>query len=393
MRVTIGFTPRERFSLAGESLQRLFDCTEVPFRLIVVDANTPEPYRQQMQRVLDGRDNVEVIRTDGYLRPSESKNLVVAGAEGDYLCLIENDVLVQDGWLPRLIAACEEHPADVAVPLIIEGPLGSGKVHFDDLLGSVRTVEGPRGPRLEILPRSSEKERDHGAQRRTVEFMEQHCLLFRRSVFDRIGPFDEQLNTRDEIDLSLALRHAGVPVVFEPECAVHYLPPYPPEPEELEFFLQRWDLDRAAASRERIRDKWDLVETPGDLGFVQDRNLIGQLHRVREELSGLAGPGDPIILVDQAQWLDSQVVEGLNIVPFLERKGQYWGAPPDDETAIAELERLRRAGASFVAFAWFTYWWLTYYQDFADHLERFPRRLENDRLTVFDLRKPVDTPS
>ncbi len=62
--VTIGVVPRERFSLAAESLQRIFDCTDLPFNLIVVDCNIPARYRQQMDEVLNGRSNVKVIRTN-----------------------------------------------------------------------------------------------------------------------------------------------------------------------------------------------------------------------------------------------------------------------------------------------------------------------------------------
>ena len=116
--ITIGFVPRERFSLAAEALQRIFDHTEQPFDMIVVDCNIPPVYRQEMDQVLEGRDNVRIIQRDRYLLPNQSKNLVVAEAKGEWLCMIENDVLVQDGWLSTLIAACEEHPADVAVPLI-----------------------------------------------------------------------------------------------------------------------------------------------------------------------------------------------------------------------------------------------------------------------------------
>ena len=60
----------------------------------------------------------------------------------------------------------------------------------------------------------------------------------------------------------------------------------------------------------------------------------------------------------------------------------------DDETAIRELERLRRSGASFLAFAWPAFWWLDYYSEFSGYLRaKFPCLLENKHLVVFDLRK------
>ena len=70
--ITIGFFPRERFSLAAESLQRIFDYTCIPFNLIVVDCNTPKVYWQQMEQVLRGRRNVNVIHKNHYLMPNQS---------------------------------------------------------------------------------------------------------------------------------------------------------------------------------------------------------------------------------------------------------------------------------------------------------------------------------
>jgi hypothetical protein len=67
--------------------------------------------------------------------------------------------------------------------------------------------------------------------------------------------------------------------------------------------------------------------------------------------------------------------------------GQYGGPPPDDATAIRELERLRQSGASFMVFAWSAFWWLDYYAALRQQLRSaFRFVLENDRLVVFDLR-------
>jgi hypothetical protein len=73
----------------------------------------------------------------------------------------------------------------------------------------------------------------------------------------------------------------------------------------------------------------------------------------------------------------------------LERDGEYWGNPPDAETAVRELERLRRAGAQFVVFAWPAFWWLIIYAGLRRHLRaRYRCLLETDRLVIFDLREP-----
>jgi Glycosyl transferase family 2 len=388
--VTIGFVPRERFSLAPESLQRILECTHTAFNLIVVDCNTPEVFWKPMQKLLSGRENVKVIHRDQYLLPNQCRNLVIRETQDEFLCFIENDNLVQEGWLSHFMAAIERHDADVIIPLIMEGRPGEAKAHFDDNLGRVQTVQTPEGVKWEVLPRPGSKEQDIGADSRFEEFMETHCLFFRRNVFDRIGFFDEYLNTSEEIDLSLALYKAKVPAAFVPECVVHYIqPPQPVGADDLPYFLKKWDIENAHLSHQRIQKKWNLVRMPQILGFVEERNRRGSnsLGLWRDELAGLLSAGESLILVDMEQWDGSEAVEGLHWIPFLERDGQYWGPPADDATAIRELDRLRQSGASVIAFAWHSFWWFDYYSQFYSNLcTRFPRVIENEHLVAFDLR-------
>lgn len=386
--VTIGFTPRERFSLAAGSLQRIFDCTHIPFNLIVVDCNIPKRYRQEMDEVLRGRENVKILCKDQYLLPNQSRNLVIAEATDEYLCLTENDTLVEDDWLSRLIAACEDYPADVAVPIIFEGRLGSREVHFDTQLGHIRPIQGSDGVRLEILPRTTPLELDIGADRRQVDFVEQHCVLFRRKVFDRIGPYDGELGFKDEADLSLALYHAKARIVFEPNSAVYFVPPFPLRADEAEYFSMIWDLELARKTLERIQKKWNLVNLPRDIAFVKSRLLMGSLHLVREELKTVIPEGEMLILVDEDRWRNTEILDGFRTIPFLERNGEYWGPPSDDEVAISELERLRKCGAAAIVFGMWTFWWLEHYAGLHLHLvSNYRCLLRNERVVVFDLQK------
>lgn len=385
--ITIGFTPRESFALAATALQRLYEKTALPFHLIVVDANTPEVYRQPMLRVLADKPDVEVLRSDEYLLPGESKNRVIRRARGDLLCLIEFDVLVHDGWLEKLVAAIEEHPADVAVPLLLEGQVGSRHVHFDTLMGRVVEHRGPDGVQLEILPDKRDKQADRGAGRRTVEFFEQHCVLYRRSVFDRIAGYEAEMNTRSEIDLALQVRAAGLRAVFEPACEVNFVPPYPPERAELDYFRMRWDVDRARRSRELLQRKWNLESVPGSIYFVEDRMRWAQLHEVGARLRELVSADETIVLIDDGQWQGLGIVDGLRTLPFLERNGVSWGMPADDAQAIAELHRMRREGAALAVIAWPSFWWLEHFAGLRDHLQAHCKRVIDDEVMVaFDLR-------
>lgn len=402
--VTIGFVPRDRFCKAPESLARLLEVTDVPYRLVVVDPGIPAIFREPMERLLQGRDNVTILPAVGSLTSNGARNLVLERADTEFVCLIENDCIVEPGWLTHLIRACEEHPADAAAPLLLEPRGSANKVHFDDRLGSIRRIEDTG--KLEILPRSTSLETDRAASRRPTDFVEMHCLLFRRSVFDRIGLFDEtQHGSRAEVDLSLALWVEGVPTVLEPLSRVTFSAPPPVYPEERDYYLRYWDIDASNNDHRVIEERWNLVTCPSAIGFATARqrlveepdpnaqlqrhlNELATIDQAAADLARVIPEHERLILVDEAQWVAGDVAGDRPTVPFTEREGEYWGPPADDGNAISELERLRKSGASYVVVGWPAFWWLQHYKGFNDYLRStFSCLLENERLVIFDLRQ------
>jgi hypothetical protein len=117
-----------------------------------------------------------------------------------------------------------------------------------------------------------------------------------------------------------------------------------------------------------------------------------RLYRIKQEIPALIPRWASFILVGGEQWVSGETFAGRWHIPFLERDGEYWGKPEDDETAIRELERLREAGASFLVFAWPAFWWLDYYAEFHRYLRsHYCCTLENPRLVAFDLRLGAET--
>lgn len=116
-----------------------------------------------------------------------------------------------------------------------------------------------------------------------------------------------------------------------------------------------------------------------------------RLYFAKRDISRLIPSGNCFIFVDQDEWGLDDLPGGRRIIPFVEREGEYWGPPADDATAIAELERLRRSGANFIVFARPAFWWLEYYPEFRDYLKaRYGPMIDNDRLTIFDLRQRLN---
>jgi len=110
-----------------------------------------------------------------------------------------------------------------------------------------------------------------------------------------------------------------------------------------------------------------------------------RLEATRRALINAIGIKEQFILVDEEHFRSQ--VPHEHAIPFLERKGEYWGPPPDDATAIRELERLRRAGAKMIVFTWPSFWWFEHYKEFYQYLERrFPRIRKDHFIRIFGLK-------
>jgi hypothetical protein len=119
---------------------------------------------------------------------------------------------------------------------------------------------------------------------------------------------------------------------------------------------------------------------------LEHASWLQERERITRDIGQMVPAGDALILVDDGQWALDPVALGRCHFPFLEREGTYWGPPPDDASAIVELERLRRLGVKFVAFGAPSFWWLDHYADFHTYLRSQSRSVaERPQLVVFEL--------
>ncbi|MEL6554971.1 MAG: glycosyltransferase [Cyanobacteria bacterium J06621_11] len=260
--VTLVVVPRERFSCTAASLESLYEHTQVPFKLVYVDGNSP-PHIQQYLEKRSQQHGFELIRTDYYLFPNQARNIGLAQVDTPYLVFVDNDIVVSPGWLKALIDCAEETQAVVVGPLMCQDEPVHEVVHFAggeshiwvDKLGRRRIRERmiAQGQRVEdMMPQ---------LERTPTELAEFHCTLIRRSIFDRLGPLDEgMLNTKEHLDFCMSVLNAGEQVYFEPASLVTYVPGPPLERSDLTFYMLRWSDEWTLNSLHHFRDKWNLAE-------------------------------------------------------------------------------------------------------------------------------------
>jgi predicted O-methyltransferase YrrM len=125
--------------------------------------------------------------------------------------------------------------------------------------------------------------------------------------------------------------------------------------------------------------KRTLTARPTDAWESRVRTLMA-------DLSPIIPVGQSFLFVDNEEIRTA--LAGFAGIPFPERDGAWAGPPANDAAAIEELDRQRRAGASFIVFAWPAFWWLEHYAKFHRFLRwGFPCILRNEHLIAFDLRR------
>lgn len=267
--VTIVVVPRERFSCARESLESVYKYTEIPFKLVYVDGNSPKKVQRYLEQQAQEKE-FQLIRTDYYLSPNHARNLGLAQVDTKYVVFMDNDVIVSSGWLKHLVNCAEETEATVVGPLMCQNEPVHEIVHFAGGESHIWTDKIGRRRLREKMYKQGHLVADVRPQleRKPTELAEFHCVLVRTEIFERIGRLDEAfLNTKEHLDFCMSVSNMGGTVYFEPDSLVTYVPGPPLEQTDLPYYMLRWSDEWTLKSLHRMRDKWDVVED----GYFQSK--------------------------------------------------------------------------------------------------------------------------
>lgn len=291
--VTLIVTQRERMALTERSLENILADTTEPFRLIYVDGGAPEPVRAYLERRVAEVGGL-LIRKPEWLWPNVARNLALPHVETPYVVFIDNDVVVERGWLRKLVAAAEETKAAIVGPLyLISDGIGEPRIHMAG--GTLTRVETDAGVALherhELL--NAPVAESAGLTRGPCDFVEYHCMLVRTDLLRGTGGLSEDIVcVHEHIDIALDAKAAGSPVILEPAAVIHQHAYAPFTLADLPFHRWRWRRDAAEASLTAFCRKWKLVDDDqsmqGIRGFVDSVTsgvdpLVPWLERARPQ--------------------------------------------------------------------------------------------------------------
>jgi GT2 family glycosyltransferase len=282
--------PRERGSVAYDSLQSIISNTVVPFKLVYIDGCLTRRTSQIIRKCVESNGH-EYIRTSGWCYPNQARNLGIerAGA-AEHLVFVDNDIFVQPGWLGSLVTCADETGAGVVGPLYLEGDRQNPTVHCAG--GEINRI--PRGGGRSILVT---KQYELGVPvaelpqltRKPTGLVEFHCVLVARRFLDDMGGrFDEGLRTtREHVDLCLLAQRHGASVYIEPKSCVRYENTRSSRTSDIDFFMFRWSEHATAETIAHFERKWNVALDPQRQKIIKGRRRAFSADMKRNPLSRL----------------------------------------------------------------------------------------------------------
>jgi GT2 family glycosyltransferase/Flp pilus assembly protein TadD len=229
-------------------IESVFKHTKEHFELIVVDNGSSDGTLEYLQSELrDHRPEIriKILRNKHNLGFAAGNNQGIAAAKGDYVLLLNNDVVVTRGWLQRLLACVEQNPETGLVgprTNYAAGPQRVSEVSYDltNLVGLEQFAE-------EFAGKNKGQSRD---QWRIVGF----CMLIKRKVIEKIGGLDTRygLGNFEDDDFCIRAKLAGFNAKIAQDCYVHHfggktfsgakIDYQESLNENWEIFKQKWDI-------------------------------------------------------------------------------------------------------------------------------------------------------
>jgi GT2 family glycosyltransferase len=212
----------------------------VETEVVVVANGLTESGTAQLRK----RDDIVLVRRAVNAGFSGGNNLAARIARGRYLLFLNDDTVVEAGFIDRLLSAVAVDPSIAAAGGRILWPDGrlqeAGSVLWDD--GWTAQV----GNGLPANSMAYQYVRD-------ADFISANGLLVDRQAWEVVGGFDERYFPAycEDVDLCLTLRNHGYRVVYEPRARLRHFESQSTSTPFRDFLMKR--------NRAQLVAKWDTL--------------------------------------------------------------------------------------------------------------------------------------
>jgi len=176
------------------------------FELIIVDNGSEPVFKPPFM----GFAETTLIRNEENKGFPVAVNQGIRVAKGDVIILLNNDVFVTPRWADRLASLLDEFS--------IVGPMANYCSGLQGItIGCYENID-------ELNKQAEIMAEEHEGMVEEVNYVIGFCMVFKKSLFDELGPFDESFwpCSGEEVDFCLKARKAGYKVGIVHDVYVHH---------------------------------------------------------------------------------------------------------------------------------------------------------------------------
>jgi GT2 family glycosyltransferase len=199
-----------------ESIERT--AAGADYRLVVVDHESNEPETRSYLRRLAGRHTV--MPHKGAFNFARINNLAVRryGADAEYVLFLNNDIeAIEQGWLQRLRSLAHRPEVGAVGGLLLYGD--KRVQHAGVIIGFNKAADHAMKFVESYIENGTRRNLGYNCTLTSVRdfsAVTAACMMLRKSVFDRMGGFDETFAIGfNDTDLCLRVRDAGLKVLYD----------------------------------------------------------------------------------------------------------------------------------------------------------------------------------
>ncbi|WP_028552052.1 glycosyltransferase family 2 protein [Paenibacillus sp. UNC451MF] len=198
--ISIVIVTRNAMNYTKECVESILRNTVENFEFVFVDNGSTDETIEYLQSIPLSK----LICNEENRGFAAANNQGILASNGDYICLLNNDTIVTEGWLTRLLAWLDQDPS-----IGIVGPR-SNNVAASQCVHHV-PYQSPNQTPQEIEKFAQKWAEDHAEDGFFPHKLIGHCMLFRKNLITKIGGLDERFfpgNYEDD-DFCLRTRISG----------------------------------------------------------------------------------------------------------------------------------------------------------------------------------------
>jgi len=217
--VSIVIPTRDGRALLSNCITSLLDITAYKnFEIIIVDNGSTEPATFEYFESISNLPNVRILRDDSPFNYSALNNRAVEIAQGEFICLMNNDIeAIHPEWLTEMVGIGLQ--PDV-------GAVGARLWYPDDRLqhgGVILGIGGVAGHAHHLLKPEESGYFSRAVLAQDLSAVTAACLLVRTRVYREVGGLDEQLAVAfNDVDFCIRVRDAGYRNVWTPYAQLYH---------------------------------------------------------------------------------------------------------------------------------------------------------------------------